>query len=93
MSELIEQLMRDMPQEWEASEGSPESVVVEYVRALEERVEALGGHRRPYDGGVHDALGTFYRDARKHVTTDDVNSWNEMVFTWDEFVRIEAEAE
>jgi isocitrate dehydrogenase kinase/phosphatase len=41
--DLIEQLQRNIPQEWEASEGSAESIVIEYVREIERRLLALGG--------------------------------------------------
>lgn len=40
---LIDELQRNIPQEWEASEGSAESIVVDYVREIERRVLALGG--------------------------------------------------
>ena len=41
--DLIDELQRNIPQEWEASEGSAESIVVEYVREIERRLLALGG--------------------------------------------------
>jgi hypothetical protein len=41
--DLIEELFRNIPQEWEASEGSPESIVVDYVREIERRLLAAGG--------------------------------------------------
>jgi hypothetical protein len=40
---LLNELMRNIPEEWEASEGSPESIVVDYVREIERRLLALGG--------------------------------------------------
>lgn len=40
---FIEDLQRNIPQEWEASEGSAESIVIEYVREIERRLLALGG--------------------------------------------------
>jgi hypothetical protein len=41
--DLIEQLQRNIPQEWEASEGSAESIVIDYVHEIERRLIALGG--------------------------------------------------
>lgn len=41
--DLIEELQRNIPQEWESSEGSAESIVVDYVREIERRLIALGG--------------------------------------------------
>lgn len=41
--DLLEELMRNIPQEWEASEGAAESIVVDYVREIERRLLALGG--------------------------------------------------
>jgi hypothetical protein len=36
--DLIEGLQRNIPQDWEASEGSAESIVVGYVREIERRL-------------------------------------------------------
>lgn len=41
--DLLNDLMRNIPEGWEASEGSPESIVVDYVREIEQRLLALGG--------------------------------------------------
>jgi hypothetical protein len=41
--DLIGDLQRNIPEEWEASEGSAESVVTEYVHEIERRLLALGG--------------------------------------------------
>lgn len=41
--DLIDELQRNIPHEWEASEGSAESIVVDYVREIERRLLALGG--------------------------------------------------
>lgn len=43
VDDLIEELQRNIPQGWEASEGSAESIVVDYVREIERRLIALGG--------------------------------------------------
>jgi hypothetical protein len=97
--DFIDELQRNIPQEWEASEGSAESIVIDYVRALEKRVTALGGHLNPYDGGQTQALGEFYRAARKqaaiHVTNWDAftAACNETADAWDAYVQIKAEAE
>ncbi len=40
---LLDTLCRNIPEEWEASEGSAESIVVEYVQEIEKRLLALGG--------------------------------------------------
>jgi hypothetical protein len=40
---FIEELLRNTPESWGSSEGSAESIVVDYIRALEARVQALGG--------------------------------------------------
>ena len=40
---LIDELQRNIPEEWEASEGSAESIVIDYVREIERRLLALGG--------------------------------------------------
>jgi DNA-binding MarR family transcriptional regulator len=47
-------LLRNTPEGWEASEGSAESIAVEYVHELERRVVALGGslERHPEDEPV-----------------------------------------
>lgn len=88
---LIEDLQRNIPQEWEASEGSAESIVVDYVRELERRVMALGGDLGAYDG-ITNARARFNAAAAKHVTTDDVDDWNDMVEAWDAYQRtVEAE--
>lgn len=91
--ELINKLMANMDESWESSEGSAESMLVEYVRALELRVALLGGHTKAYDGGVHSALGTFYSVARLHVLSDSVDDWNGLVDAWDEYVRVKEEEE
>jgi len=41
--DLIEKLLLNIPEEWESSEGSAESIVVDYVREIERRLLALGG--------------------------------------------------
>ncbi len=41
--ELIAKLQAHISQEWEASEGSGESIVLEYVEAITARLRALGG--------------------------------------------------
>lgn len=41
--EFIEQLQSGIPQSWESSEGSAESICVEYVREIERRLIARGG--------------------------------------------------
>lgn len=41
--DLIENLMLNIPQEWEASEGSAGSIVTEYVHEIERRLLALAG--------------------------------------------------
>jgi hypothetical protein len=91
--EFIDMLQANIPEEWEASEDSAESIVLDYVHALEQRVKALGGNTAAHDGGQHAALGEFYAIARKNVTTDDVNDWNDMVDAWERYKRIRAEAE
>lgn len=89
--DLIEELQRNIPQEWEASEGSAESIVVDYVREIERRVKALGGDLQRY-AGVTDARARFNVAAAKHVTTDNVDDWNDTVEAWDTYVRtMEAE--
>lgn len=40
---LIEDLMRNIPEGWGSSEGSAESIVVDYVREIERRLLAAGG--------------------------------------------------
>ncbi len=40
---LIDELQRNIPQEWEASEGSTESIVIDYVHEIERRLLAAGG--------------------------------------------------
>lgn len=48
--DLVDELLRNVPESWEASEGSAESIIIEYVRALEVRLDALAGPgaREPY---------------------------------------------
>lgn len=41
--ELIAKLQAHIPEAWEASEGSGESIVLEYVEAITARLRALGG--------------------------------------------------
>jgi hypothetical protein len=41
--DLIEQLMRNISEDWGSSEGSAESIVVDYVREIERRLIAAGG--------------------------------------------------
>lgn len=41
--DLIEKLTLNIPEEWESSEGSPESICVDYLREIERRLLALGG--------------------------------------------------
>jgi hypothetical protein len=41
--QFIEELMSNMSESWGSTEGSAESIVVDYVRELEARVQALGG--------------------------------------------------
>jgi isocitrate dehydrogenase kinase/phosphatase len=53
--DLIEELQRNIPQEWEASEGSAESIVVEYVREIERRLVALGGSLERWPEGTEEA--------------------------------------
>jgi hypothetical protein len=48
--DLIEQLMRDMPDSWDGDE-SAEHLVVQYVRAIERRLIALGGSLERYPEG------------------------------------------
>ena len=48
--DLIEELQRNIPQEWEASEGSAESIVIDYVREIERRLVALGGSLERWQG-------------------------------------------
>jgi hypothetical protein len=48
--DLIEELQRNIPQDWEASEGSAESIVVDYVREIERRLIALGGSLERWPG-------------------------------------------
>jgi hypothetical protein len=47
---LIEELQRNIPQDWEASEGSAESIVIDYVREIERRLLALGGSLERWPG-------------------------------------------
>ena len=91
--DLIERLMANMGEDWEAGEGSAESILVDYVHALEQRVQALGGNTAAHDGGQHVALGEFYAAARKGVTVDDADDWDAMMDAWDRYVRIKAAAE
>lgn len=91
--QLIEEIMSNMSEAWGASEGSAESIVIDYVRALEKRVVALGGHLEPHDGGQTEARGAFIRAAERHAQTDDVNSWNAMSDAWNSYQRIKADAE
>jgi hypothetical protein len=97
--EFIDELQRNIPQEWEASEGSAESIVLDYVRALEKAVDLLGGHRAAYDGGQTPALGEFYKAARRqaaiHVTNWDAftAACTETADAWDTYVQVKADAE
>lgn len=40
--DLIDMLMRDMPDSWDGDEGA-ETLVVQYVREIERRLTAAGG--------------------------------------------------
>jgi hypothetical protein len=80
IDKLIEQI--DIPQEWEASEGSAYSVLLEYVKHLEATVEELGGTLMPGRGVEMTLLGRFYSKAVKHVTTEDTDDWNNMIDAW-----------
>jgi len=90
--DVIEQILSNVPEDWEAGEESAESVCVAYVRALEKRVKTLDGHRSAHDGGQTAALGDFYRCARLHVTMDSCDSWNDLVDAWETYHRIKREA-
>lgn len=46
--DLLEELQRNIPEEWGASEGDAESIVVDYVREIERRLLALGGSLARY---------------------------------------------
>lgn len=46
--QFIEALQSNIPQEWEASEDSAESIIIEYVTAIERRLLALGGSLSRY---------------------------------------------
>jgi hypothetical protein len=48
--DLIGELQRNIPEEWEASEGSAESIVVDYVREIERRLIAFGGSLERWPG-------------------------------------------
>lgn len=50
--QFVEALQSNIPQDWESSEGSAESIVLDYVREIERRLIALGGflERHPQDG-------------------------------------------
>jgi hypothetical protein len=50
--ELIEKLMSNIPQSWESGEGSAESIVIDYVREIENRLIALGGSLEQYPEDV-----------------------------------------
>lgn len=97
--EFVEALMTNISEDWGASEGSAESIVLDYVRALEKAVDLLGGHRGAYDGGQTPALGEFYRAARKQAATH-VTNWDaftaactETADAWDAYVQVKADAE
>jgi hypothetical protein len=92
-ADLADQIMSNMSENWEAGEGSAVSIVIDYVRALEKRVLALGGHLEPHDGGQTEARGVFVRLAERHVQTDSVDDWNAMVDAWNSYQRIKAAAE
>ena len=51
---LLDDLLANTPQEWEASDGPAEEILVAYVRALEKRLVDLGGSLYP-DG--YDSAG------------------------------------
>lgn len=89
MSEnLIEQIMRGMPESWDGDDA-PEHLVVTYVRELERRVTALGGNLEQF-AGITDTRARFNAAAAKHVTTEDVDDWNNMVDAWNAYVDAEA---
>lgn len=90
---LVEKLMANMGESWESSEGSAESILVEYVRTLELRVAQLGGHTKAHDGGVHAAYGAFTKAAEKYVTTDNAGDWDDMAIAWEEYDRVKEAAE
>jgi hypothetical protein len=46
--EFVEQLCRFIPQEWEARDGAPEPIVVDFVKTVTERLVALGGSLDEY---------------------------------------------
>ena len=48
--DLIEELQLNIPEEWEASEGTAESIVIEYMREIERRLLALGGSLAHWPG-------------------------------------------
>ena len=52
--EFIEQLQLGIPESWESSEGSPESICLDYVQEIARRLVALGGsiERHPEDETV-----------------------------------------
>lgn len=56
--EFIEDLMKNIPESWGSSEGSAESIISEYLHALEERlrrhVDCDCVFERHYDPGMHD---------------------------------------
>lgn len=93
--EFVDELQRNIPQEWEASEGSAESIVLDYVHALEKAVDLLGGHRGAYDGGQTVALGEFYARARACASAKDSEASGlvPMLESWDTYVQVKAEAE
>lgn len=84
--DLINRVMSGMPESWDG-DSAPESLVVEYVRELERRVTALGGNLERYEG-ITDARARFNRIAAKHVTTDSVDDWNDMVDAWDDYEKL-----
>lgn len=81
--EFVEELMTNIDEAWGLS----------YVRALEQRLTMLGGTLAPFDGGQTMARADFIRAAEKHVTTDDVDDWNDMVDAWNRYIQVRQAAE
>jgi len=89
---LMQRLMANIGEDWEAGEGSAESILIDYVRALEHRVKALGGNTAAHDGGQHAALGEFYALARRFVANRGYGV-DDMRRAWNEYKRIRKEAQ
>lgn len=81
--ELIEALMINIGEDWESSEGSAESITIEYVREIERRLIARGGSldRHPIETGkarvvLFKPSGKWYTDGEWRIPKGAIGPWD-----------------